>query len=259
MPYASNQGVQIHYEVEGNGPSLVLLHGLGANLEAFREYGYVEALKAKYRLILIDVRGHGASDKPHDPEAYQTKLLVADVVAVLDQLRVEKAHFFGYSMGGAIGFGIAKYAPSRCCSMIIGGNHPYKPNADEQAELDSMIQLYKRGKDALVADVEKQLGPKMTPAIRTRLLASDSEAIVAMLSSELSTCSFEEVLPTMKMPCLFYAGENDEAYSGARQCVKSMPNAIFVSLPGLGHRDAIIQSNMTLPHITKFLEKVSQT
>jgi len=61
-------------------------------------------LKDDYQLILIDARGHGASDKPHDPEAYRTETMVADVVSVLNDLNIEKAHFLGYSMGGQIGW-----------------------------------------------------------------------------------------------------------------------------------------------------------
>jgi len=259
MPYANNQGVRIHYEVEGNGPPLVLLHGLGQTLEAWLEYGYVEALKDKYQLILIDVRGHGDSDKPHNPEAYELKLLVKDVVAVLDDLEVHKSHFLGYSMGGWIGFGIAKYTPKRFYSLMLGGAHPYKPNAAEQADIDSGIQIWKKGKEALIAEAEKQLGSKMTPGLRARLMASDPEAIVALMSSQDFTRSLEDVLPTIRIPCLVYAGEADLSYSGAKECVKSMGNATFVSLPSLDHGEAIYQSNVVLPYITKFLAKISQT
>lgn len=259
VPYANNQGVRIYYEVEGNGPSLVLLHGLGGSLESFRENGYVEALKDKYQLILIALRGHGASDKPHNPESYQMKPLVADVVTVLNHLKVDKAHFLGYSMGGFIGFGIAKYAPERLYSLIIGGAHPYKPNADEIADIDPYIQILKKGKGALVAEYEKMAGLEITPRIRARLMASDPEAILAMVSSKDFTRSFEEVLPTMSMPCLVYVGEKDTSYPGVEKCVKSMRNATFVSLPGLDHIGASVQSKVILPHIIKFLEKVRQS
>src|SRR4051794_25832175 len=105
MPYASNQGTRIHYEVEGVGPPLVLHHGTFGSGEQWRDFGYVEALKRDYQLILIDARGHGASDKPHDPAAYDLTLRVTDVTSVLDDFRVQQAHYFGYSMGGWIGFG----------------------------------------------------------------------------------------------------------------------------------------------------------
>jgi pimeloyl-ACP methyl ester carboxylesterase len=58
---------------------------------------------------LPDARGHGASDKPHDPESYYSALLAADIVAVLNDVGVEQTHFVDYSMGGRIGFALAKY------------------------------------------------------------------------------------------------------------------------------------------------------
>ncbi len=104
MPYAGNQGVQIHYEVVGKGDPLLLVHGMFANWKTWRDYGFVDAMKDEYRLIMVDVRGHGGSDKPHDPELYEEKLLVTDLAAVLDDLDVAKAHYLGYSMGGWIAF-----------------------------------------------------------------------------------------------------------------------------------------------------------
>src|SRR5207237_3323115 len=66
MPYANNQGVRIHYRVEGEGLPLVLQHGYTQSLEHWYQCGYVDALKAHYRLVLVDARGHGGSDKPHE-------------------------------------------------------------------------------------------------------------------------------------------------------------------------------------------------
>src|SRR6266567_2587371 len=95
MPYVRSQGLRIHYHVEGDGPPLVCQHGFGDSLESWYELGYVDALKDEYRLVLIDARGHGASDKPHEPEAYSFQNVTADVVAVLDALTIANAHYFG--------------------------------------------------------------------------------------------------------------------------------------------------------------------
>jgi pimeloyl-ACP methyl ester carboxylesterase len=111
MAYADNRGVRIHYRVEGSGPPLVLQHGFTSSIEDWYEAGYVDALERDYRLILVDARGHGDSDKPQDAEAYPLEKRVGDVVAVLDALKIEKAHFWGYSAGGWIGFGMAEFAP----------------------------------------------------------------------------------------------------------------------------------------------------
>lgn len=70
IPYANNQGARIHYQVEGEGSALVLLHGFSGSLQDWYEFGYVERLKKKHRLILVDARGHGASDKLHEPKDY---------------------------------------------------------------------------------------------------------------------------------------------------------------------------------------------
>lgn len=100
-PHIDNHGVSVHCHVEGEGSPFVLQHGFAMSLERWHEAGYVDALRRDHQVILIDARGHGASDKPHDIEAYSPRSSVADVLAVLDALDVSKAHFWGYSMGGA--------------------------------------------------------------------------------------------------------------------------------------------------------------
>jgi pimeloyl-ACP methyl ester carboxylesterase len=254
MPFANNQGVRIHYEVEGKGPPLVLLHGLGGNLEMWYGSGYERPLKKDYQLILMDVRGHGASDKPHNPESYKLELLVSDVVAVLDDLSINKAHFFGYSMGGWIGFGIAKYAPERFKSLIIGGTHPYEADPDKP---NYFLQVYKKGMEATLAMTEEIFGSRMTPKLKAQFKRNDLEALIALVSSRDRRLGLEEVLPTMTMPCLLFAGEADSVYSGARKCVESMPNATFISLPNLDHVETLYRSDLVLPHITKFLENAN--
>lgn len=95
MPYVDSQGVRIHYKTEGEGPPLVLHHGFASSSEAWRQFGYVLALCRDNRCILLDARGHGASDKPHAPDAYALPNRVADVVAVLAALKIPKANFLG--------------------------------------------------------------------------------------------------------------------------------------------------------------------
>jgi pimeloyl-ACP methyl ester carboxylesterase len=85
-------------------------HGFSESVVDWYEAGYVDALRSDYRLILIDARGHGASDKPHDADAYGLDRRVGDVVAVPDALEIAKAAFWGYSVGGWIEFGMSKYA-----------------------------------------------------------------------------------------------------------------------------------------------------
>jgi pimeloyl-ACP methyl ester carboxylesterase len=167
MPYANNEGIRIHYRTEGEGPPLVLHHWSLTTLESWYDYGYVSALRDDYRLILLNARGHGGSDKPHGPEAYGLEQRVGDVVAVLDDLRIAKAHFFGYSMGGWVGFGNAQYAPERFQSLIIVGQHPYAQS------MEGLRQLVRYGvenrPEAFVAMWEKDFGP-LAPGPKKRML-----------------------------------------------------------------------------------------
>ncbi len=70
MPYASNGAVRIHYVIEGAGPPLLLHHGFTGSSRDWETFGVVAVLRDSYQLIMLDARGHGASDKPHDPSAY---------------------------------------------------------------------------------------------------------------------------------------------------------------------------------------------
>src|SRR5436190_1642817 len=82
MPYATGSGVRIHYEVEGSGPPLVLHAGFVGTLADWHDFGYVDALKKENTLVLLDPRGQGESDKPHEAAAYTADQRVADVLAV---------------------------------------------------------------------------------------------------------------------------------------------------------------------------------
>src|SRR5205085_3116511 len=124
MAYANHNGVRIYYRVIGQGPPLVLQHGFTQTLKRWYLCGYVEMLRQHYRLVLIDPRGHGGSDKPHDPSDYVLSLRVADVLAVLDDLNIQKTIFWGYSTGGRVAFGLARAAPERVSALIIGGHAP---------------------------------------------------------------------------------------------------------------------------------------
>lgn len=251
MSYANNHGVRIHYELEGKGPPLVLMHGLTEDLGWWHDSGYVESLRNSYRLILIDARGHGASDKPHNPDAYKLELLISDIVQVLNNLKIPKAHYFGFSMGAWIGYGIGKHAPERFHSLILSSMNPYKdPNAP-----NNLLDLFKKGKDTVWAEIDKIMGQWKTPQLQARLSANDLEALIALVSKDWMF-NFEAIIPTITLPCLLIAGETDPNYSGVKKCAANMPNAIFISFPNLGHIDTLFRSDLVIPHIKKFLAKI---
>ena len=253
MPYADNGSVRIHYEVEGEGPPLVLQHGFSESVVDWYETGYVKALKPDYRLILIDARGHGDSDKPHDPEAYLLNRRVGDVTAVLDALDIATAVYWGYSMGGWIGFGMANYAKERVRALVIGGQHPYSRS------LVALRQLVQRGiaqgGGAFVAGMEEIFGPESAER-KERLLSADLKAYLALVQDR---PGLDDILPTMLMPCCLYAGEVDPIYPEVEECSRHIPLATFFSLPGLNHCDAYTRSELVLPRVTGFFKALDKS
>jgi pimeloyl-ACP methyl ester carboxylesterase len=248
MPYAENRGVRIYYEVEGEGSPLVLVHGFSDTLEGWREYGYAAELQKEHRLVLIDARGHGGSDKPHHPRlAAGLEHRPADVVAVLDDLGIQSAHYFGYSLGGWIGLGLAKYAPERIHSLIIGGAQPYGQS------MELYRQALTRGIEGWVALVEKMLGSPLTPAVKEQLLSNDVQALLASVAYDRPDIS--SILATMTMPCLLYAGETDPLHPLVERCASELPNGRFFSLPGLNHIQGAVRSDLVLPQVVEFLAK----
>jgi pimeloyl-ACP methyl ester carboxylesterase len=249
MPYADNDGVRIHYRLEGGGPPLVLQHGFTDSLETWYELGYVDALKREHQLILIDARGHGASDKPHHTSAYTNEARATDIVSVLQALRILRADYMGYSMGGWIAYALAQYAPERVRRLVIGGT-----GAQGRSRIGDpfLSALRAGGVEGLPAFWAVPLSSTHT----ARLLKNDVEALMA---ARVDALGFSDVLPTMTMPCLLYVGEADSDYPFVQETVAEMPNATLFTLPGLGHAEAYLSSDLVLPRVLEFLSSHSDS
>jgi pimeloyl-ACP methyl ester carboxylesterase len=243
MPYARNGTVRIHYQVEGDGPPLMLHAGFTGTLHDWYDLGFVEALKARHRLILLDMRGHGDSDKPHDPAAYGWEDFVGDVLATLDAVGVRQTDFLGYSMGGLIGFALAAQAPERMGRMVLGGASPFPMPAGAP---DTFMPILRAGAAALF-----QFYPVMlTERLKARLLASDMAALIALRERRITLPGFDAALESMRAPMLLYCGSADGPHDAMREAASRLPDARFVSLPGLTHietyaaRDAVLAASV---------------
>jgi pimeloyl-ACP methyl ester carboxylesterase len=117
-------GVGIEYEVTGEGRPVVFLHGFPDSGRLWRDQ--VPALAERgFRVIVPDLRGYGASDKPAEVEQYAIPFLAGDVLAVLDQLGVERAHVVGHDWGAALAWATASFAPERVDHLVaLSVGHP---------------------------------------------------------------------------------------------------------------------------------------
>jgi pimeloyl-ACP methyl ester carboxylesterase len=127
MDFFDSAGLQIAYldapPASGQGEPIVLVHGFASShLVNWVNPLWVKTLtEAGRRVIALDNRGHGRSDKPHDPEAYRTPIMAADVRRLLDHLGLERADVMGYSMGARITAFLAAAHPDRVRSIVLGG------------------------------------------------------------------------------------------------------------------------------------------
>ena len=198
------------------------------------------------------------------------ELLVGDLVAVLDGLGIEEAHYYGYSMGGRIGFRIPVYAPERFASPVLGGaTYPIQGPEDAQDDLLVGIQRvleYALAKDAdrameaYVAAFEDKFGP-VPPRQKAALLANDARALLTSVTAFLEPASpmAGEVLPRVALPCLLFAGEADSRHPSIRECASRMPNASFFSLPGLDHLQAGLRADLVVTHMKEFLARTTKS
>jgi pimeloyl-ACP methyl ester carboxylesterase len=250
MPYANNDGIRIYYEVVGNGKPLLLHHPFSCDHTSWSnpDENWVEALQNDYSLILMDARGHGASDKPHDPKEYQLSKQISDVIAILDDLDLERTNFLGYSMGGGVGFGLACYAPQRFYSFVLGGANAAD---DLTEEPHPWIPIYRQGPEAVIRMIEEMGNKPVSKSWRKILQSNDYEALTAMLELK-ERCGLEAILPSVTKPTLIYAGDKDPCYAEAKRASELMPNATFLSLHG-DHLTPYLPS--ALPHIKRFIQR----
>ena len=257
MPFAtSTDGVHIFYTTVGQGAPLVLSHGATHTWESWQDLGYVESLKDRLHLILIDTRGHGESDKPHDPGAYAMSQQVDDIVAVLDNMGIDRFHFWGYSIGAQVSFHLSSRLPERVQSFVAYGGHPYPPSPDDLAFTDEINATLRQGMQAWVDYLEARGVFSQYPkpeARRKRLLAADAEALIALNVAYANDSGIADGLSPITMPGLLVAGQHDGVNDLARQAANTLAIADFVSLGGIAH--AMVHAHTILPYFRAFLER----
>jgi pimeloyl-ACP methyl ester carboxylesterase len=261
MPEVESGGVRITYEAAGEGRPLVLLHGWCCDRSWWTEPGYVEELESDDRLVNVDIRGHGASDKPHEASAYTWDALRADVFAVADAEGLDRFAIWGQSYGGWIAWQAAAAAPERVAAIVTSGAWDPRPVPELATETDEWSDALRNGGTGALVDRFKidmaetfdREFPRWAQAVTLR---ADPEALLAARSRERWIDGIpDEDLKSFPVPVLLIAGELEDPDDDAAKMAAMIPKGQSLRLEGLGHPGACAASALTIPTAREFLDR----
>ncbi|MET1079054.1 MAG: alpha/beta hydrolase [Pseudomonas sp.] len=263
MPYFDQDGCQLHYEEYGQGAPVLLLHGLGSSTLDW-EY-QTPVLIPHYRVIALDLRGHGRSDKPD--EAYSIAGFAEDVVALIEHLALGPVHLIGISMGGMVGFQLAVQNVDLLASLTIINSGP---EVKVRGPRD-VVELAKRWALSRLLSLEtiaKGLGRRLFPKpsqvelrlkIERRWPRNDKRAYLASLDAIIGW-GVREHLAQITCPTLVVTGDRDYTPVARKEAyVRELPNARLAVLDDSGHASPMDQPERFNQLLLDFLEEVERS
>ncbi len=248
MCYATNpvDGVRLYYESAGSGPPLLFYPGADFSHHFAGDFGFLKCFASDYRLICFDPRGTGQSDVPLDPDAYVLDRLVEDVVAVLDAAGVERVHYYGFSRGGWVGFGMSVLAPERLGALVVGGMGPYHRTLGPPLEPQTLA--------AYVAEHYAPLPAKT----RADFLRHSYESVDASRQGVGLSRALDDHVAEMTAPALLYCGRDDEFHPGAQRAACEMPAATFITFSQMDHIESGMRNDLIGPYVRLFVDQHRQ-
>jgi pimeloyl-ACP methyl ester carboxylesterase len=226
-----SDGVRLHYVINGpdGGAPIVLVHGFASDYQLnWVGTRWQETLtKAGLRIIGLDCRGHGASDKPHDPAAYALGIMAADVRRLLDHLDIDRAHYLGYSMGARTGVQAMLDYPERLNKVILGGA--------------GWVGAFRSAQDIAKA---MRGQPTSNPVAKTFYSfakarpSNDLEALAACILGPQPDPDPAR-LASITNPVLVVVGDKDDIVSEVERLVESIPTSRLVRIAGRDHMSAV--------------------
>jgi len=247
MSFFESDGVKIYYEIEGTGPDLVLVHGFASNLEInWKNSGISGALKDENRVIMMDCRGHGKSDKPKDPDMYGERM-PDDVINLMDYMGIEKANFMGYSMGSRILLDLLLKTPERFRSVILGGFVLHEPRSmDTGSEYEKKDRKPETGSETVIS--------RESEAVRKRFQrfaqasGADVEALSAMTKARKTgrkdpAHNYETMLNKIKdisVPLMTVIGNEDFLPGDKTRMAMLVKNGCHFQIQGRDHLSVVL-------------------
>ena len=232
MDFDSN-GVRIHYEVNGpqHGTPIILVHGFASDyrLNWVGTRWQETLIGAGFRVIGMDCRGHGDSDKPHEESAYAVEIMARDVTGVLDHVGVDSVAYLGYSMGSRIGLQVVLDFPERISRAVLGGIGAAGA-IDHSAAIARALRLGEPTDDPVARTFYRFASARP---------ANDLIALAACISGLRPATSVQE-LRRIRTPILVVVGDHDDIARGAPELIELIPSARLVTIAGRDHMSAVV-------------------
>ena len=213
-------------------PAVLCVHGFASSCrDNWVSTGWVRDLtRAGFRVLGVDQRGHGASDKPHEPEAYGMDALAADLVAVLDTYLLDSVRYAGYSLGARVGWQLAVNAPEHVERAVLGGIPDGRPLA--RLQIDQARAYAEHG-----TPVDDKVTRNYV-TLAERVAGNDLRALVALAEGmRLGDADPDPDRPPQQ-PVLFATGSEDAILERSRGLAAATPHSEFVELPDRHHFNA---------------------
>lgn len=253
MPVLTRPAGNVAYQVTGSGkPALLLTHGYGATSAMFRPN--LSAISASNEVVSWDLRGHGDSDYPDDPASYAPGAALADMIALLGVLGLERVVLGGHSLGGFLSLDFVLTSPDRVAGLVLIDTGPgyrndaarddWNRRANRTADRLAERGVAALGSGAELNDVEHRDASGLILAARHTLTQRDAHVI--------------DGLPRIQAPTLVIVGADDAPFLGAADYMTAkIPHARKVVIPDAGHAPNVSQPDLFNRALRDFLAEIT--
>ncbi|SDV01515.1 alpha/beta fold hydrolase [Pseudomonas mucidolens] len=263
MAYFEHEGCTLHYEEYGHGVPLILIHGLGSSCQDWELQ--VPVLAKHYHLVVVDIRGHGRSDKPR--ERYSIEGFSADLLALIEHLRLEPAHVVGLSLGGMIAFQLAVDQPHLLRSLCIVNSAP-QVKVRTASDYWQWAKRWSLARILSLDTIGKALSNRLFPApeqadLRRKMTArwakNDKHAYLASFDAIVGW-GVQERLSRITCPTLVISADHDYTPVAQKEIyVKLLPDAQLVVIENSRHATPLDQPEVFNTTLLDFLKNVETT
>jgi pimeloyl-ACP methyl ester esterase len=259
-------GVRIHYEMAGEGPPLVFLHGWGMS---GRAWCFLDALAERYRLVVPDLRGHGLSSAP--ASGYSLENFVEDLVVLFRAVHLENAVLIAWSMGVQVALQAYPVLKERLSALVFVAGTPRftagtdYPHGLPSVETKGMALRLKRDHARAKGDFCRRMFSEGELPVEREQLVSEAVCgepppyhVLQESLTTLASADLRAVLPSVDLPVLLVHGSADTICppSASRYMAMHLPDARLVELGGVGHAPFLSKPVEFMVSLTEFLDGI---